>query len=610
MQNINVHEFESNYGLIHLLFADRDDYIYTTSLLRLDFERGIYYRLKKDGYENVVFVTYSDGSYKLQFEDITSYVNVKRVDSGKGLLNKVVRVFSVEEGPIAVPFRERKVYRIDIKNSSLLTEKIVSILIRMHKTAVVLQMDNFVELNWADYLGNKELCNCYRNQKNSLIIYASLDAKESVHCLTDIKSAFNSVLSPNTQKLFMGETPFLLYEQLEVEMGSNFHVWNQMNTECLQRMLIYGILLKNWKIQIDKIDIFSEFICAWYQSKTLRKEYQSLLPFGITNKLENVRIWLDNPYHVENLTMHIKQLELRFEDKIFKEALLLCYRDLDRIKYPRYVNNGLLTRVAQLEFDDLLPEDVAEDDKFLLLSLGAIQKRVFGVWSNGITFEQNLEYLIHKIEQLPKRDNENVYPLRKIAKMLDYCIDSKRDNETVYQEKVGMYRKVVEYAMKWLQLCKISKEAEKDYNASRRDLLNKLKTLEILEKQYIDEQELLQHQRNIVIADKNCECKKFIKNRALENISEIEQIINNIEYAISVYTSNDETIALDYNNMIESVKKQAILQKTYQDMLADLTEEYESTCEETQRMDTTSDAYLDSRVSRILEREKMFNTIN
>ena len=62
--------------------------------------------------------------------------------------------------------------------------------------------------------------------------------------------------------------------------------------------------------------------------------------------------------------------------------------------------------------------------------------------------------------------------------------------------------------------------------------------------------------------------------------------------------------------MIERVKKQAILQKTYQDMLTDLTEEYESTCEETQRMDATSAAYLDSRVSRILEREKMFNTIN
>lgn len=265
--------FQAQKGFTHFVFADPKDSYILPGLVRLDLNGYLYYILKEQGYESVLFVSGLESPFRLELYDEASrslYLSHGRKSGGfwsKGTQDRT-------EDP--------RVYQL----SEDLPKRLINLLKKSSDTAFVFRLDSFYEI----FNGNRGLLRefvrtgqRYLEQNGSiLVLQMPLSAGGSLGYLTDPKGIFSDMdgisLCPEVTLILERNQDVKLYEALEREMGERCVFLEQFTFDKIQLMVRAAFLTDpEWDWSEADVKDVAAFIDSWHSSECLRQQVGRVL---------------------------------------------------------------------------------------------------------------------------------------------------------------------------------------------------------------------------------------------------------------------------------------------------------------------------------------------
>lgn len=270
-------EFHGYSGFVHFVFANEDVYC-LPSLMALDLEQYLYYRLKKNGYQGIYFIGKEEDRNTIATYDTYSEELYARSDKS-AFVSKMIDLWGVSSagkrpGRVSVP----------VGSADQLCRKWFPLLKKEQKLAFVFRMDVFSELFSGE--GRCELSELIRiaqqqpqGQKNILIFLMPISAGENARLLLDDNGVFTATDRKNGQplcwemeSLIRGTKSVKLYEQLRHQLGERCQFLNQFTREQIRTLVRHYYLIRKAPELTDPqwIEDAADVIYCWHHSAQFR----------------------------------------------------------------------------------------------------------------------------------------------------------------------------------------------------------------------------------------------------------------------------------------------------------------------------------------------------
>ena len=270
-------KFDGHSGFVHFVFANEDVYC-LPSLMALDLEQYLYYRLKKNGYQGIYFISKEEERNTIATYDAYSEELYARSDKS-AFVSKMIDLWGVSSagkrpGRVAVP----------VGNADQLCRKWFPLLKKEQKLAFVFRLDVFSELFSGE--GRYELSELIQiaqqqpqGQKNILIFLMPISASENARLLLDENGVFTATDRKNSQtlcwemeSLIRGTKSVKLYEQLQHQLGERCQFFNQFTREQMRTLVRHHYLIQKAPELADAqwMEDAADLIYCWHHSAQFR----------------------------------------------------------------------------------------------------------------------------------------------------------------------------------------------------------------------------------------------------------------------------------------------------------------------------------------------------
>lgn len=268
-------DFSAEWGKIHFLFANEDDY-YTESLVKLGRKQYINYCLRKEGYEGIFFIEKTGGNgytvemgnhfaaelYPYKEPDVHLFWGRKDVQPEQEEIRKEGKLLGI-----------RCYARHDLPEE--VCKRVHVLLGKRSRFAFVMPMEVFAAL-YGDADVRQELWGCLKKGGSSvLILTAAANADDSFSILTGHADIF-----PAVRKIMDRGRHIRFYEELGNELGKGYHLFNQMRREEIRRLLQYLQIAEGaWEEEREgQLEDYTAILYAWYHCAGFGEEWKIDLP--------------------------------------------------------------------------------------------------------------------------------------------------------------------------------------------------------------------------------------------------------------------------------------------------------------------------------------------
>lgn len=465
-------KFSAEYGNIHFLFADNDEY-YTESLVKLNLQQYINYCLQREGFTGIYFVqnaTDEKVRYVVEMgngQSKDAYYKAKSESSFLFLGKKSVLEAS-EEVKINEKIIGTKYYARHLTEESLVN-RIHYMMKNRHsksKYAFVLPLSVFCELYEHEEVRKELQENIQRDNKNTLILLtASMKADESFSILTQNPQIFCSELFPEMKKIFAAEQRFKLYKEIGNELGERYHIFNQLREQEIFRMLQY-IRIVDGKEEVEMTERLSDYaflLYAWYHYPDFgwereiglpEKNNHSLEQLGNCLRRENGRIW-------QQMERWLNDLQKDMQGERSLKELVRNMEPEEKEWHPVFSENSEIRRLRRgiRGIADL-------HNKMLVVKLHQVEQVLREPCCNYEEMQgKGLNRMLKMLEELQSKQLYSDMIAKYILEYLQYSV-GKWEQEDIYKEKCRIYEAIVEYSCMYEELKKINKayrESQKEY---------------------------------------------------------------------------------------------------------------------------------------------------
>lgn len=333
--------FSSTTDLFHFIFADTSDDYYTSSLVKIDFDAYLWFRLMQEEYTCIVNVKKLEfcSDYELEVTGLQWSVKNKQESDEKKqskfkkwLMGNQGKEENVEEYLSVVQDSSVRRSRRDKKNWNEMQTVLYAIVDFMRnnsKIALVMTLHDFNR--FCEDKNNREVLMSIKNNNhyNIIVLLADVDASESdkYFVKTDSKrgvqgfEGFKSViydydmpnvkreeLFPEIKKAFRPELKnqeklVFTYDVLKKALGNRMHIWNDFSYEKVLDIVKYRFVRENTLMELCTPEFCSYAIYLWYNNLGFREKYPasfleknkrhsfrelafSIEPFGIRKWIE------------------------------------------------------------------------------------------------------------------------------------------------------------------------------------------------------------------------------------------------------------------------------------------------------------------------------------
>lgn len=266
-------DFQAAQGLVQLLFANEDTYI-TDGLVRLPLERYLYMRLKKAGYDKVLF--FSDVN-----EPIYRFLDVRSKNAYVEYRNhNKTAIFQSDANDEIEQYNWCFVKRFKKTEGMMALNRVLDMLECYTNMAVVLPVEWFSRFSNEETMKASLLKMNQNNYKrnNLLLVHFPVMAESSRAYFGSPDSIFRSALFPELAAAFRRSDKVFLCDALKQEMGERVTFLNELNYHELKNLVQYIYLNHVAAEERFDIDKMVAFIWGWYHSDRLRFETEDVLP--------------------------------------------------------------------------------------------------------------------------------------------------------------------------------------------------------------------------------------------------------------------------------------------------------------------------------------------
>lgn len=449
------------------LFAQEDHY-YLEGLVRFDFERYLYYCLKKAGYEGIFFLQDMRGSYSVRMEDQKSldiYTDyIKRVN--KTLMGKVFKSDPHSENPLLYYTQENgkqfstTTYKNKDKNK---LQNFIVDLIRQEndRYAFVLSAQTFNTL-YGEFYAAEELEKVLkeRRSKSTFFIVEPKKANESIPHLLKNREGEQSVLAERfckkeLENIIQQERRVQVFEELYNKMGNQYQVWNQLREKDIRRMLEYGMLFEAWDITPDEIDDVTAFIYAWYHSLTFAEQYRDVLPQNRWGSNSEVERFLVIPEKMNRVKQNV--YELKQEDYSLKDIIARNYY-LDNVQIAPVLEETAAYRCLNgIHFELVISDEESEQSEKLAEDFYTLKSELLVPYNFSLNFEKTIEWCADRLREIERKAYIDEDSVEWILNMINFTIHSELTDQEAFRKILDLYEQAIQASM---MVSRLANEAE------------------------------------------------------------------------------------------------------------------------------------------------------
>ena len=411
--------FDSEKGLFHFVFANEDDIYYSDTFIKLNMRSYLYYELRKRGYEYIYFFG----------DEHTQYKIVGATDEANRLYNKYSQ--RDNKNSFLKIFGKRR----NEDNFSLALYQIIQILNKEKQIAVIFSIDTFNEIsnypNIINELKTIENKNSKSNYMHIILIQSPVITNDvRLKYFIDNKSVFRSELFPDIQRIFNKSQNFHIYDELKNEMGDRVLFLNRLDYDSIRSMICNFMLKRELSLnddELSKIDDYTDFIYACYNSKFFREDMGGLLPknpkrmlLDIENELKdrNTKIQIENKIKIlKDKYNNSKSLKLCILSEGYKFDLLP--------QFISYANNPDVIKANRIY--DIFSHNITEnniktrDIKYKLLNIiEQLEKPYINIVDYECPLNQYLDFAAKACDHNGKVD---IFTLEKSINAIKYSIN-------------------------------------------------------------------------------------------------------------------------------------------------------------------------------------------
>lgn len=359
--------FQAQKGFVHFVFADPKDTYLLPSLVQLDLDGYLYYLLKKQGYQSVLFISGLEGTFRLELCDETSREVFLRLGRKSGGFWGKFSQDSDEAGRIW-----------PLSDPDDLPKRFINILKKSKDTALVFRLDTFSEIFGRDPALLREFVRTgqkYLEQSGSiLLLRMPITSSGSLKWLTDRKGIFADMdgvcLCPEVRMILEQDQSVKLYEHLAQDMGERCVFLNELTQEQA-RLAVRSAFLTgepDWSWDGAELEDMAAFIHGWYHSADLRRRTGPILSENEVCRTKGL---------LRDLSDGTKRWGLRRAMEELGQPL----RQILREQYPpdeepvRILSDGLLAKkIRQIRVPEGLYSDTPELGKIVIGKFRALAR--------------------------------------------------------------------------------------------------------------------------------------------------------------------------------------------------------------------------------------------
>lgn len=442
------------------LFAQEDHY-YLEGLVRFDFERCLYYRLKKAGYEGIFFLQDLRGSYSVRMEDKKSlniYIDYeKRIRNT--LIGRIGGLFKQDtnwENPLLYHAQEngKQFFVTTYKNrdKNKLQNFIVDLISQENdRYAFVLSAQTFNTL-YEEFYAAEELETVLKEKRSNstFFIVEPKKANESIPHLLKNREGEQSVLAERFCKEELGniiqqERRVQVFEELYNKMGNRYQVWNQLREKDIRRMLEYGMLFEAWDITPDEIDDVTAFIYAWYHSLTFAEKYRDVLPQNCWGSNSELERFLVIPEKMKRVKQNV--YELKQEGYSLKDTIASNYYLDNAQKAPLLEETAAYRCLNGIHFELVISDEESEQSEKLAEDFYTLKSELLVPYNFSWNLEQTIEWCADRLREIERKTYIDEDSVEWILNMINFTIHSELTDQEAFHKILNVYEQAIQASM-------------------------------------------------------------------------------------------------------------------------------------------------------------------
>ena len=266
-----MERFDSEKGLIHLVFANHEDTYYLDSLVKLNLWQYLYSQLRQQGYKGIYFIRGDADNCSLTISDQDSFSIYDKYET-QSFWGKF--------------FNKEKTYNantvIQIGSIDGFFDRMMQMMRKERRLAFVFSIEAFSELR-DDPDTVRSLCSaCTKNydRNHLLLIQSPVIAGASRHYMSAPHSIFMTDVFPEILHIFSRTQNVPVYENLKQEMGERVSFLNTLERQEIYYMVLHLLLKGEAQTRelLPEARDFADFIWFWYHSDEFRQNMGPVLP--------------------------------------------------------------------------------------------------------------------------------------------------------------------------------------------------------------------------------------------------------------------------------------------------------------------------------------------
>lgn len=570
-----MNNFSAEYGNIHFLFADKDEY-YTENLVKLNLNQYLNYSLRGDGFTGIFFVQPGHDERSRYIVEMGSAQSAEEYyEAEPGGLYRLLGKKTV--------LKESETVRADGK---LIGEKYFvrhaaedSLIKRIHymlknrhngnKYAFVIPLDIFAALYGTEDARNElQESFCLDNRNSVFLLTASMKADESFQILTQNPHIFCSDLFPEMKRIFESKEEFRLYEEMKNELGDRYHVFNQLQEDEIFRLLRYIQLIEGKKSagSEERLGDYASLLYTWYHYPDFGLEREiglppkrnhSLTELGSCLRREAGRVWNQMDDWIDSIR------ENRPEEQKLRE-LVTCSAAEEKEWHPVFAENSQVRRlrrgiqaIADLshiplyvrmhQVEQIMTHPWSDYDQDKYEGLSEMLKTLDDLQGKGFHSEKTamrvLDYLCYSIRNREKHDAEEIFKMKcdcyeQVVRCSSMCAELEVIKET-YMDRRRRHSQELQERRERLELLRKSNPL---YDELARQLMEGM-----VDPSFVATHapEINQEKGNLVRLDQAIKNETAFISKKQEEISYFVKCINNLELTLSELSYEKNPVILN-----------------------------------------------------------------
>lgn len=469
-------DFSSEWGNIHFLFANEDDY-YTESLVKLGRRQYINYCLRREGYAGIFFIEKSSSGYVVEMGN-----------------SSAAEIYPYEEPDVHLFWGRKNVKREweEIRKggkrlglrcyarhdlSEEVCKRIHTLMKKRDRYAFVMSMELFAVF-YKDSEIWQELHDSLKKGGGSILILTSAaNADDSFSLLTSHGDIF-----PVVRKIINRGRHVRFYEELSNEMGKRYHVFNQMRKEEIRRLLQYMQIVEGaWEEKREgQLDDYTDFLYAQYHfvgfgeawgTDLPEKGKRSLRELATSLEKKQSRIW-------QQMDRCIEAIRKNSADSRGLELIIQSRFEEEKEWHPRFIENADVRRIRRA-----VQGVAVGTGREIAAKLQQVEGSLTMAWND---YENRERKELHRMAQMLERLQERGIRSDEIViRVLDYLYYSISSRERY--EAQSLFCQKSQYSEKLIECLCTRKELEnaliqprerlEKYHAQQTEVKEKFKKL-------------------------------------------------------------------------------------------------------------------------------------